>query len=278
MSIFILTHTLCSAQEVDSIIPYDSFNLRGHTDRTPEFFQCIDSKQGKLNIDKLDYCLARGIPTEENISIYPIKRVLILSEFDLKSRPVRSSYRDMYASIFRLELDKAGHVSNIETISHCVESISENQITDKLLLTIWRPALKDLLPVPSKIILEITYKDEICHEEYWAKYKLGLHQWFPTYRKELMAIYLEKGVMWDLDILLPMMTYKDSISLSKSFDSVELKGHHYIDSLNTEFMEINKTLTGEDCRKTSGVTSKWNDRFYFYMEKELKEELKRNKH
>ncbi len=266
---------MCSGQVEDTLELYDIFNLRGQTNRVPEFIKCKQAPA--VEFDALHHCLAWELSDGDKSASYPIKRVSVFSEIESNFRMASSGFHERYRSTFRLEIDSSGQVSDVKTISHCVESISENRIKDKLLVTLWEPALKDLVPVASKLVLEIIYEDQICHEEYWAKNKFGLLQWFPTYRKELMSIYLEKGVMWDLDILSPMMTYKDSIALSKSFDIVALKAHGYIDSLETIFVEEKESYKQEDCRTSPAMAPGWIDGFYNYMEKELKEELKRGR-
>ena len=231
------------SQEIDSIV-YDLIDLKGLNDRIPEFYSCIDSG---MRVSVMDYsnnfinvklCLSRNLDYPLNNLRDPIKSISLHSGDGLMYDRGFIS-RKRYVSIFKLELDDKGRVSLIETIRHCIDAVSENDLRITLKNTIWKTALKDLKPVKSRLIIEIEFDASLCHQETWVKKQTELYRRFPEYRKELMSTYLEKGTMWDVGILTPMMKFENENQLSSAFDAIEEQCKIHIDSLNMEFVKNN---------------------------------------
>lgn len=270
---FLSMTSVLLSQAQDSLV-YDLFNLRGKNDRSPELYRCNNTELSFSN-DNLKYCLSRSLENLNNDIKYPIRKISTISEYEIEICSVYDPNKK-YTSLLKLTLDKSGQVSNIETLSHCVESLSENNLKNILSNTIWRPALKNLEPVVSKLIIEITYENSFCHGEIWAKTKRKLYRRFPNYRKELMFTYIEKGVMWDLEILYPMMEYQNKNSLEKVFNKVEKSCNAFIDSLSTAFIELNNGELENNCQETYELVNKWEKQFYQEMDNTLKKELTDN--
>ena len=265
-------------QELDSFI-YDLINLRGQNDRNPEFYQCNTSEKNIFN-NKLtiDFCLIRSLRDLNGHNLIEIERVSKISEFELGLIGTRcaSGPNIKYSSIFKIYLDKLGNVNDVETFSHGILSISEEDLKVILSKITWKAALKDLNPVASKFAIEIIYENSLCHQETWAKRKQELYSKFPNYRKELMSIYLNNGVMWEDDILIPMMKFQNEKKLSQAFDKVEKKCNLFIDSLNMEFNRLSGQLLEFDCQKSYDIVSDWYDQNSDFMYKTLKAELVNN--
>lgn len=264
--------TVVSLGQVPDTFVYDVFNLRGVNDRSPEFYRC-SGEQISLSNDNLKFCLSRSLRNQNDDIIYPIRKIATKNELE-----IGCAYdpNERYSSLLKLTIDKSGKVSNIETLSHCIESLPERDLKSIISKVIWRSALKNLEPVASKLVIEIIYENDLCHQEIWAKKKRELYRRFPNYRKELMSTYVEKGVMWDLEVLTPMMAFQNENSLSTAFNKVEKSCSAYIDSLDLKFIELTKEALEKDCQKTEEVVKKWDSQFYQEMDKTLKQELRQN--
>lgn len=282
ISILILTFiakTDSFGQDSDTLV-YEFRDLGGRQDRLPVFYKCSESKRRFSSYDysnknrNLKFCISKNLKYPISELKDPIKSISIFSG---DSRRYEESFirRDRYVSIFKLEVDKEGRVMIIETIRHCIDSVSESDLVNTLENTIWKSALKNLEPVISRLLIEIEFDSGLCHYEAWVNKKAGLYRRFPEYRKELMSIYLENGTMWDTWILTPMMDYEDETHLSKAFNSIEEKCNTYIDSLNMVFNTDNKEAL--DCMDTHKLASKWENEFYTYMQITIKGELNQHK-
>lgn len=278
---YLIQYSLCLifiqysfGQKVDTI-EYDIINLTGYEDRKPEYYKCDTTNTRKYRNQHINLCLSKIVDTPSNQNRNTIKIVHIYSEFDYNNR---SDYRPdiRYNSVFNIKLDKNGNVKSVLPISHCIESISESDIIQALKEMRWRPALKNLNPVPSKFILEIIYANTLCHEEIWSKKKAELYRRFPEYSKELISVYINEDTIWDLEILGPMMKYDNEAKLYETLKIVELNCQKHIDSLNLVYNSLINDVSKFPCQKSYDITGKWDKAFYYYMEQELKKQLTHN--
>ena len=205
------TYTIAFQTQMDTSI-YNLLMFNGKNDRIPTFYSCDNELGFQIHNLSLTVCLQKS---NQFITDVEIKDASI---GDLKKGFESGLY---FKSKYIIILDKNGLVESVSELEHYLETVNSKELSNWIKKTEWKPGIKGLKPVRSRFILVLNFDTKIRILEDWNNRQRSIKHNLLSYKSVLKKTYLEKGTMWDLDILEPMMKVKNINELIRILDEAE---------------------------------------------------------
>ncbi len=222
------TYTIAFQTQMDTSI-YNLLMFNGKNDRIPTFYSCGNELGFQIHNLSLTVCLQKS---NQFITDVEIKDATI---GDLKKGFESGLY---FKSKYIIILDKNGLVESVSELEHYLETVNSKELSNWIKKTEWKPGIKGLKPVRSRFILVLNFDTKIRILEDWNNRQRSIKHNLLSYKSVLKKTYLEKGTMWDLDILEPMMKVKNINELIRILDEAEAQAFKIIKEFDREVMSF----------------------------------------